>query len=95
MGMLFNTKPRHAELIENDPLSYVGMWVSAAGYVRQELLPNGRYSEARGRKQNVLEGRYWLEGNNIDYEDDSGFIAQGEFVDGVLHQGGMLFYKVD
>jgi hypothetical protein len=95
MGMLFNTKPRHAELIENDPLSYVGTWVSAAGYIRHELRPDGRYSEARGKRRNALQGRYWLDGNIIDYEDDSGFIAQGEFVDGVLRQGGMIFYKVD
>lgn len=95
MGLRFNTKPRRADLVENDPRSYIGTWVSAAGYVRQELRPNGRYSEARGRKQNVLEGRYWLDGANIDYEDDTGFIAQGEFKDGVLHQGGMIFYKVD
>ena len=28
--------------------SYVGMWVTKDGYIRHELLPNGRYDEARG-----------------------------------------------
>jgi hypothetical protein len=28
---------------------YVGMWVTEDGHVRQELLPNGRYDEARER----------------------------------------------
>lgn len=27
---------------------YVGMWVTADGYIRHNLLPNGRYDEARG-----------------------------------------------
>jgi hypothetical protein len=28
---------------------YVGMWVTADGYVRHELLPGGRYDEAPGK----------------------------------------------
>lgn len=92
---MFVTKARPAPLIADDPLSYVGLWVSAGGFIRHELLPNGRYAEARGKRQNAFEGRYWLDGNHIDYEDDSGFIADGEFIDGVLHHGGMIFYKVD
>lgn len=75
MGILLNTKPRHAALIVNDPLSYVGASVSAAGYIRLELRPDGRYSEARGRRHGALQGRYWLDGNTIDYEDDTGFIG--------------------
>lgn len=31
--------------------SFVGMWVTADGYIRHELLPNGRYDEARGSKR--------------------------------------------
>ena len=26
---------------------YIGMWVTGDGHIRQELLPNGRYDEAR------------------------------------------------
>lgn len=29
--------------------TYVGMWVTADGRIRHELLPGGRYDEARGR----------------------------------------------
>ena len=28
--------------------SYAGLWVTADGHVRHELLPDGRYDEARG-----------------------------------------------
>jgi hypothetical protein len=36
--------------------SYVGMWVTADGLIRQELLPDGRYDEARGaRKVPILD----------------------------------------
>ena len=31
--------------------SYAGMWVTADGYVRHNLLPNGRYDEARGSRE--------------------------------------------
>lgn len=30
---------------------YVGMWVTEDGYIRHELLPNGRYDEARGKRE--------------------------------------------
>lgn len=32
-------------------------------------------------------------GNHIDYWDDTGFTADGTFVDGVLHHGGMILYR--
>jgi hypothetical protein len=73
--------------------SLIGMWVTADGYVRQELLPNGRYDEARGTRKSAYQGRYTITGNRIDYVDDTGFSADGEFIDGVLHHGGMLFYR--
>lgn len=28
-----------------------GMWVTRDGYIRQELLSNGKYDEARGNKK--------------------------------------------
>jgi hypothetical protein len=37
---------------------YVGMWVTADGRIRHELLPNGRYDEARGNRQSAYQGRY-------------------------------------
>ena len=73
--------------------SYVGMWVNKDGYIRHELLPNGRYDEARGQKQSAYQGSYTLTGNHIDYVDDTGFTADGEFRDGVLYHGGMVLYR--
>ncbi|MGK5448897.1 Atu4866 domain-containing protein [Streptomyces radiopugnans] len=37
-----------AEAANASPHPYVGMWVTADGHIRQELLANGRYDEARG-----------------------------------------------
>ena len=72
---------------------YVGMWVTADGHVRHELLANGRYDEARGRKKSAYQGSYTLSGNHIDYLDDTGFTADGEFLDEVLYHGGMVLYR--
>jgi hypothetical protein len=80
-----------AQPVQNHP--YVGMWVTADGHVRQELLPDGRYDEARGSRQGAYQGRYEVRGDDIFYWDDTGFTADGRFVDGVLHHGGMIFYR--
>ncbi|MBP1081953.1 hypothetical protein JOC74_002446 [Bacillus capparidis] len=72
---------------------YVGMWVTADGYIRQELLPNGRYDEARGTIKSAYTGSYTIKGNHIDYVDDTGFTADGEFRDDVLYHAGMVFYR--
>ncbi len=72
---------------------YVGMWVTADGSIRHELLPGGRYDEARGGRRSAYRGSYRLEGDHIEYLDDTGFTADGDFRDGVLHHGGMLFYR--
>lgn len=73
--------------------SYVGMWVTKDGYIRHELLANGRYDEARGKKVHAYQGRYTLTGNHIDYVDDTGFTADGDFRDGVLYHAGMVLYR--
>ena len=72
---------------------YVGMWVTADGYIRHELLPNNRYDEARGDRQSAYQGRYNVKGNRIDYVDDTGFSADGEFIDGVLYHAGMVLRR--
>ncbi|MEU5826687.1 Atu4866 domain-containing protein [Micromonospora tulbaghiae] len=72
---------------------YVGMWVTADGHIRQELLPDGRYDEARGDRASAYTGRYEVTGEHIDYWDDSGFTADGRFDGDVLHHGGYLFYR--
>jgi hypothetical protein len=73
---------------------YVGMWVTDDGRVRHELLPNGRYDEARGTRESAYQGRYEVTGTHIDYWDDTGFTADGEFVDeNTLHHGGMILRR--
>ena len=73
---------------------YVGMWVTDDGHIRHELLPNGRYDEARGRRQSAYQGRYEITGTHIEYWDDTGFTADGDFVDeNTLHHGGMIFRR--
>ena len=83
---------RQPRLFE-DPDRFVGMWVTQDGHIRHELLPNGRYDEARGMRRSAYRGNYRLKGNHIDYIDDTGFTADGEFRDGVLYHGGMVFYR--
>jgi hypothetical protein len=78
---------------QNHP--YVGMWVTADGYVRHNLLPNGRYDEARGNRESAYQGRYEVRGNHIDYWDDTGFTADGTFIDeNTLHHGGMVLRRM-
>ncbi|QKK31555.1 Atu4866 domain-containing protein [Rhizobium indicum] len=73
---------------------YVGMWVTDDGRVRHELLPNGRYDEARGSRESAYRGRYEVTGSHIEYWDDTGFTADGDFVDGnTLHHGGMVLRR--
>lgn len=72
---------------------YLGMWVTADGRIRHELLPGNRYDEARGNRKSAYQGSYKVTGNHIDYTDDTGFTADGEFRNGVLFHGGMIFYK--
>ncbi|MFJ6149938.1 Atu4866 domain-containing protein [Micromonospora profundi] len=72
---------------------YVGMWVTADNHIRQELLANGRYDEARGQRDSAYTGRYEVTGDHIDYWDDTGFTADGRFEGDVLHHGGYVFYR--
>ncbi|MCS3846184.1 hypothetical protein GGR70_001119 [Xanthomonas campestris] len=79
-------------LMQHHP--YLGMWVTGDGRIRQELLPTGRYDEARGTRKSAYQGRYEVEGNRIHYWDDTGFTADGTFVTAdELHHGGMVFYR--
>ncbi|WP_339239761.1 Atu4866 domain-containing protein [Paenibacillus sp. FSL R5-0517] len=74
---------------------YVGMWVTKDGYIRHELLPSGRYDESRGDRQSAYQGRYVVEGDHIEYVDDTGFTADGDFKEGVLYHAGMVLYRED
>lgn len=72
---------------------YVGLWVTEDGHIRHELLASGRYVEARGTRERAYEGRYEVTGTHIEYWDDTGFTADGDFVDDVLHHAGMVLFR--
>ena len=76
-----------------DQNKYVGIWVTADGYIRHELLRDGRYDEARGTRGSAYRGSYSLTGDHVDYVDDTGFTADGEFRDGVLYHAGMVLRR--
>jgi hypothetical protein len=71
----------------------VGRGVTGDGHIRHELLPNGRYVEARGMRERAYKGRYEVTGTHIEYRDDTGFTADGNFIDDVLHHAGMILYR--
>lgn len=73
--------------------AHLGLWCTADGHVRQELRADGRYVEARGEREVAYSGRYEITGDRIEYWDDSGFSADGTFVGGVLHHGGMVMRR--
>lgn len=74
------------------PHSYVGLWITEDGRIRHELLPDGRYDEARDGCAHAYQGHYRITGNHIEYTDDTGFTADGDFVaaDVLLHAGMVL-----
>jgi len=59
---------------------YTGLWITEDGFIRHELLPEGRYDEARGTQSSAYQGDYDIRGNRIYYQDDTGFTADGVFV---------------
>lgn len=66
---------------------YLGMWIDEEDFLHQELTADGRYDETRGGRAHAFQGSFWIDGDRIDYLDDLGFWAFGEFIDGVLHHG--------
>jgi adenine deaminase len=85
----------HHEEVKADPFSAlpkdhanVGMWIDENNFLRQELLPDGRYDEAREDRPSAYQGQYWIIGSKILYLDDLGFWAFGEFKDNILYHAG-------
>jgi hypothetical protein len=73
---------------------YVGMWITDDGHIRHELLAGGRYDEARGNRRSAYRGRYEVTGTHIEYWDDTGFTADGDFVgENTLHHAGMILRR--
>ncbi|MGN5240435.1 MULTISPECIES: Atu4866 domain-containing protein [unclassified Rhodococcus (in: high G+C Gram-positive bacteria)] len=71
----------------------VGMWVTADGFIRQELRSDGRYDEARGARRSAYTGNYTVAGSHLEYVDDSGFTATGDLRDGVLFHEHLVLYR--
>lgn len=72
---------------------YVGLWVTDDDFIRHELLPNGRYVEARGSRERAYKGEYRVNGDHVDYRDDTGFAAEGDFRRDVLYHAGMVLRR--
>jgi hypothetical protein len=72
---------------------HIGVWVTKDGYIRHEFLPNGRYDEARGNKKSAYTGFYTIRDKHVEYLDDTGFTADGDFSGGVFYHAGMVLYK--
>jgi hypothetical protein len=66
---------------------------SGDGYIQRQLLPGNLYDEARGNRKSAYMGQYWVKGNHIEYKDDTGFTANGDFKNGILYHAGMILYK--
>jgi hypothetical protein len=71
----------------------VGVWVDRTGFLHQDLTAVGRYDETRGGRPHAFGGRYWIDGDRIDYLDDLGFWAFGEFRGDELHHAGYVMRR--
>ncbi|MBL0372072.1 Atu4866 domain-containing protein [Rhizobium sp. KVB221] len=98
IGPAFGETRRKDDIQEEGSMAahnYSGLWVTGDGQIRHELLETGRYVEARGTREAAYEGQYWITGNHIEYKDDTGFTADGDFKDGILYHAGMVLYRRD
>ncbi|MFE6526678.1 Atu4866 domain-containing protein [Streptomyces sp. NPDC057794] len=68
----------------------IGVWIDREDFLHQELTADGRYDETRGGRPHAYQGRYWIDGDRIDYLDDLGFWAFGEFRGDELHHAGYI-----
>lgn len=66
----------------------IGVWADVKDFLHQELTADGRYDETRGGRPHAYQGRYWIDGDRIDYLDDLGFWAYGEFAGDELQHAG-------
>jgi Agrobacterium tumefaciens protein Atu4866 len=71
-------------------MPHVGVWVDQTDFLHQELTADGRYDETRGGRPHASQGSYWVEGDRVDYLDDLGFWAYGEFRGDELHHAGYV-----
>ncbi|MFE5091924.1 Atu4866 domain-containing protein [Streptomyces sp. NPDC056638] len=67
--------------------------MTADGFIRQELLSNGRYDEARGSRPSAYTGSCTVTGNHLNYVDATGFTATGDVRDSVLFHEHRVLYR--
>lgn len=95
----WNGRPLRAPDTAGDELrdprdsSYLGVWVDETDFLHQELTADGRYDETRGGRPHAYQGRFWIEGDRIEYLDDLGFWAFGDFRGGVLSHAGYVLRR--
>ncbi|MFZ4245584.1 Atu4866 domain-containing protein [Streptomyces griseoincarnatus] len=51
--------------------------MTRTGFLHQELTADGRYDETRGGRTHAYQGRFWIDGDRVDYLDDLVFRAYG------------------
>jgi hypothetical protein len=71
----------------------LGTWVDENEFVHQSLTADGRYDETRGGREHAFQGDFWITGDRIDYRDDLGFWAFGEFSGDSLQHAGYTFHR--
>ncbi len=81
------------ELRDPSDSPYLGMWIDETDFLHQELTADGRYDETRGGRPHAFQGRFWIDGDRIEYLDDLGFWAYGDFRDGVLYHAGYVLRR--
>ncbi|MGY1523778.1 Atu4866 domain-containing protein [Streptomyces sp. MN3] len=64
--------------------------MTRTGFLRQELTADVRYDETRRGRTHAHQGRFWVDGDRVDYLDDLGFRAYGEFKGDELHHAGYV-----
>ena len=73
------------------PHPYIGMWVTADGRIRYELLLGGRHHETRAGRAHTFQECYRVMGSRIDDTNDTGPTGEGGLVAAdVLHHAGMV-----
>ncbi|WP_341395923.1 Atu4866 domain-containing protein [Arthrobacter sp. G119Y2] len=75
------------------PAERLGTWIDENGFVHQHLTADGRYDETRGGREHAYQGNFWINGDRIDYRDDLGFWAFGEFTGNTLQHAGYTFHR--
>ncbi|MEZ3177627.1 Atu4866 domain-containing protein [Streptomyces pimonensis] len=71
----------------------LGVWIDREDFLHQELTADGRYDETRGGRPHAYQGRFWIDGDRIDYLDDLGFWAYGEFRGDELHHASYVMKR--